>query len=67
MYKQALTQNLQPRAKFQDIAGGAFTRIVNPDGTSELVRNDEVIELLNEQERIKNQQKTGGLTVDKKN
>ena len=63
MYKQALTQNLQPRAKFQDIAGGAFTRKVNPDGTSELVRNDEVIELLNEQARIKNQQKTGGLNL----
>ena len=66
MYKQALTQNLQPRAKFQDIAGGAFTRKINPDGTSELVRNDEVIELLNEQARIKNQQKTGGLTVGQK-
>jgi hypothetical protein len=66
MYKQALTQNLQPRAKFQDIAQGAFTRKVNPDGTSELVRNDEVIELLNEQARIKNQQKTGGLTVGQK-
>jgi len=66
MYKQALTQNLQPRAKFQDIAGGAFTRKINSDGTSELVRNDEVIELLNEQARIKNQQKTGGLTVGQK-
>ena len=62
MYKQALTQNLQPRTKFQDIAGGAFTRKINPDGTSEIVENPNIANYLQQLAETKRLSATGGLT-----
>ena len=62
MYKQALTQNLQPRTKFQDIAGGAFTRKINPDGTSEIVENPDIANYLQQLAETKRLSATGGLT-----
>jgi len=62
MYKQALIQNLQPRTKFQDIAQGAFTRKVNPDGSSEIVENPDIANYLQKLAETKRLSATGGLT-----
>jgi hypothetical protein len=66
-YKNALiaSANRPDQPKVQSIAGGAFSQIIYPDGRTEIKRNDEVLQFLQEQEKQKKLEKTGGLNLTK--
>ena len=64
-YKDALiaSANRPDQPKVQSIAGGAFSQIIYPDGRTEIKRNDEVLQFLQEQEKQKRLDKSGGLNL----
>tara|TARA_Y100000114_G_scaffold40562_1_gene36072 strand:+ start:69 stop:1394 length:1326 start_codon:yes stop_codon:yes gene_type:complete len=64
-YKNALiaSANRPDQPKVQSIAGGAFSQIIYPDGRTEIKRNDEVLQFLQEQEKQKRLNESGGLNL----
>lgn len=67
-YKDALIKNLTKpeKPKIQSLQGGVFSQVEYPDGKIEIIRNDEVADFIEEQNKIKQQAKTGGQTVFEK-
>ena len=64
-YKDALIKNLSKpeKPKIESLQGGVFSQVEYPDGRIEIIRNDEVADFVEEQEKQKRLDKTGGLNL----